>query len=218
MRWLFLFLWLSCPLLSAMPTISTLKGQLSSSKSIHLLRLDECILPCWINIIPGSTTLNDAQAHVEHAYGDTSLYVLKNWENYYVITDTSNGSQLRIVLDLNSENITGDTVVRSIHLEPINSNRSGIERPLIADLAQVLGNPEMVQLASGVEVPTTVLIYQGQRVYISVDNLECDRVHVNQTIRSIVLSAEPLIHVAWLSEPEEWIGYDYCYNFERRLS
>jgi hypothetical protein len=138
--------------------------------------------------------------------------------NYYVITNILSELRLRVVFNLVDGEVTGDSPVRTVHLEPIEVPEAGIGRPTIAELTLVLGDPEMVRLASGVEVPTTVLIYQNQRVYLSVDNLECDKVFLSQVTRTIVLSAEPLLHIAWLSIPQKWLAYNYCYNFERVLS
>jgi hypothetical protein len=189
-----------------------------TSAWLDLLHLTVCELPCWVDIVPGSTDLAEAQAQVETVYGDSSLYEVKQWENHYVITSMFNGLQLRIVLSLDGGDVTSDSLVRTIQLEPIGSLTGVIERPTLIDFAPVLGNPEMIRIASGVDVPATALIYKDQQVYISVDNLECDQVLPNQAIRTIVLSAEPLIHVAWLSELREWRGFSYCYNFERVLS
>lgn len=37
----------------------------------------------------------------------------------------------------------------------------------------------------------------------------------NQEAPSISLYENPPTHIAWLSEPQEWLGYNYCYNFEQ---
>src|SRR5690349_15426037 len=38
------------------------------SANIAFLHLTDCVLPCWIGIIPGKTTISEAQALIQHVY------------------------------------------------------------------------------------------------------------------------------------------------------
>jgi hypothetical protein len=58
-------------------TSSTLIGvQQPHSWSIEFFHLDSCKPPCWLGIVPGKTSLDEAKAIVEQAYGNSSDYSL----------------------------------------------------------------------------------------------------------------------------------------------
>jgi hypothetical protein len=219
MHWIILFLLSSCPLFAFFSFASTANEQTSSSEWIQQLHLSDCELPCWINIVPGETTLGEAQVQVETVYVDTSFYDVKRGSGYsYTVTHGPTGNQIGIVFRSDDGEVTQDDLVRTIYLYPLVDVEASIIYPAISDLQSVLGEPAAVRLASGVEIPTMVLLYRDQQVHINVDDLECDRVLPDQQILGIVLYGEVPSNLAWLSEPQEWVGYDYCYNFERVVS
>src|SRR5262245_6492243 len=50
-----------------------------------ILHLDECELPCWIGIVPGQTTLIEAQQQIEREYGNKSEYQLEEQNDFQSI-------------------------------------------------------------------------------------------------------------------------------------
>jgi hypothetical protein len=217
MRWLILFLLSSCLLFTIVSGVLPNNEQTSPSEWMQLLHLTDCELPCWIGIVPGATTLGEAQMQLRMAYSDTSLYNLVEGEYFSRITHLPTGNQVRIGFFIQDVEVTNASIVQGISLEPGAMTEDEISRPMLSDLEDVLGVPETVRLASGIENPSVILMYQGARINIAVEDLQCDEVRRDQQIRGIGLYEVPPM-AAWLSQPQEWVGYDHCYNFERVLS
>lgn len=216
MRWLIMPLLSLCSVLTLLPVITTPIEQISSSTWTDFLRLRDCELPCWISIEPGQTSLGTAKTQVASAYGG-SVYDINEWENHFVITNLATGHQVRVAFVTTDGNSTNEAIVQRIFLEPTVISGADSERPTIADLQGLLGNPEMVRLSTGIETSTLAVMYQDQQVHIFVDDLDGDKVLPNQTVLSIVLQDDTNPDAAWLSVPQNWVGYDHCYNFERTL-
>src|SRR5688500_15776782 len=69
----------------------------------NTLRLNACELPCWIGIMPGQTSLEDATAQVQAAFGDTAAYSIEVkaalpywWKSTVRVLDT--GAQFDVLL------------------------------------------------------------------------------------------------------------------------
>ncbi|SRR5258708_6625418 len=72
MRRLILFtlaLWVT--LVAAVVIAVGVGHQQPASKRLTQLHLNDCELPCWIGIVPGKTTLEDAQKHITGIYGQS---------------------------------------------------------------------------------------------------------------------------------------------------
>jgi hypothetical protein len=219
MRLWILSLLLFCPLTTLFsPFTIPIEEHATESAWLQLLRLQDCELPCWIGIELGTTTFADAQIQVETAYSDTSLYQIIERENQFRITYLPTGNEFRIALVSDDVEMTSASIIRTIYFEPIINPESGIQRPTISEMGSVLGDPEIVRLASGVEAETAALMYRGQQVHVFVEDMECDKIDLDQELLTLVLYDEPLEYAAWLSQPQEWVDYDYCYNFERTLN
>ena len=161
--------------------------QQPSSTWTKILHLDECELPCWIGIIPGQTTLAEAQKQIEQAYGDK--VILQHIEAGYSAINVSykdTGESLQIVFRSGRGQEIQDSVITTIFLTPYLDLSSYNKRPRIPDLYVDLGKPEVVRLASGVEKERVAVLYKEQRVQVFMDDLECDRLSVNQGIMTIV--------------------------------
>ena len=62
------------------------------------------------------------------------------------------------------------------------------------------------------------MFYEDGRVIMHVDDLECDQVLPDQGVIGIGLHEEAPPDEGWLSDPQEWRGFGYCYNFEPKIS
>ena len=192
----------------------------TTSDWLTLLHLNDCELPCWIGIIPGETTAYEAEDRIAATYGDTSLYALE-MQRYFQssVTHKSTSYQLSIALFSDNGVPSDDTsIVRSIILNPFVKIGESVSSPTISDVQRVLGDPTMARLASGADNFSVALFYGDGRSNVFVSDLECDKVLSNQQVGGIGLYSEIRANIAWLSDPQDWQGFNYCYNFERKLS
>lgn len=219
MRWWIVSILFICPLFTSLslPLLGARQESISSGW-LTLLHLTDCELPCWIGITPGETTIGEAQDWITTTYGDTSLYSLDTQGYSSVVTYKPTGYQLNIGFHSDAGAMTENSIVRRIYLAPFIRLGESISRLMLFDVQNILGMPIAVRLATGVENPTVVLIYSDQRVSVVVDDLDCDKVLPDQQVKTIVLDDQVATNDAWLSDPQEWRGFGYCYNFERKLS
>jgi hypothetical protein len=185
----------------------------------QILHLNECELPCWIGIIPGQTTLTEAQQELERVYGDTSVYQLKDiGDSGYKVSFEATGESLHIVFVSGNGRATQNSVITQLYLEPFLDQNSFNKRLTIPDLYEALGKPEIVRLIFGLEIERIAILTKGQRVQIFLDNIECDKLYINQEILQIrFIESVPSTGNAWLSDPQQWRGFGRCYHFERKL-
>src|SRR5688572_30550738 len=50
--------------------------QRPASPLLATLRLTDCVSPCWIGIVPGKTTIEDARERISAVYGKPDEYAL----------------------------------------------------------------------------------------------------------------------------------------------
>lgn len=180
------------------------------------LHFDECELPCWIGIQPGQTTLAEAQMQIERVYGKSILYPAEWRSRYQVGVTSSAGYYLDIALDLTDVIPESGTTVSDIHLSSF--IRRGISFYLftLADLSDVLGQPENIRLAGGAYREVQVLFYGNRRIQVWIDDTDCDRVTPRQGISSITLWGQPETQgLDWRSDYRDWRGFSECHNIPR---
>jgi hypothetical protein len=121
--------------------------QQPGSVLLSALQFDRCAPPCWIGIIPGKTTMNEARNRVIGAFGDpTSDYLLVFEDNasphllWVNLQERQNSFGIAyITLDSGSDNVV-DTI--SISFQSIYVSR----RPTIADFHRLLGAPAWIKM------------------------------------------------------------------------
>lgn len=220
MRWWILAIFFICPLFT-MPLFPLTPAQQEPSASdwLTLLHLTDCELPCWIDIVPGETTVGEAVAQVAATYADTSLYQVEESIYFWpTVVFKTNGAKLKIVFISDNGQMTESSIVRGLSLAPFIDVGTSTITPRLSDLQDILGDPVSVRLVSGIDKPSIMLIYRDGLVYSGVEDLECDKVLSNQRIGGVTLYGEVPTNIEWLSDPQEWHGFNYCYNFERKLS
>jgi hypothetical protein len=118
-----------------------------------LSRLDACSLPCWNNILPRHTRLNDA---IEGLLADGYAFHGDYRRFRYVAYDPQDASVgCAVGLGYSSNRITNITL----------SECAGVQ---LGDFLAILGIPEAVH------APGTMLSFRGGRVLISLNNGDCD--------------------------------------------
>ena len=190
------------------------------SEWVTLLHLDECELPCWIGIEPGKTTYAEAQQRIEAAYADASLNVLRmKGASYYSIAFTQTGYTLQVSLESDfAQQDESLSVVRDIYLQPLFRRGLFLAQPSVAELYRSIGSAEFIERITSTDSPKLALSFKGQRVRILLADLECDKVLPAQAITSIFMFDQPAgDHMAWLSPPSLWHGFNRCYNLEVKV-
>lgn len=188
-----------------------------------ILHLDMCELPCWIGIIPGRTTLAEARRKIEEVYSDPALYSIEANEQKdafgVIYKPTTSSFVIAFTPYSLSENphsiIQGTYIGFDLRFNQLNSK--GTKLPTIPDLYNSLGNPESIRLSSGAEEHNIALFFKGGNIVVSLNNLECDRVRLNQEILSISLDAQITQYAAWVSKPHAWQGFGKCYHLVRSI-
>ena len=182
----------------------------------QLFHLSECELPCWIGIVPGQTTLAEAQRQVQKIYGDKSLYA-ETHEKYTQteIFYSTSGKGIGILFytsDPNNER--PDATIHEIDLIPYVQQDSPNEFTTISDLYGELGNPEVARLGNGAYNFRVALLYKNRSVIEFVPEYPCECVVPSHGINyiAIVVDSESS-NQSWLSESTQWLGFRRHHNF-----
>src|SRR5579871_2579767 len=92
--------------------------QQPTSNRAAFLHLNDCELPCWIGIIPGKTTLTEAENRIRQTYESIPGYQLSQIDNTFTFTNLTNSDLIEISLSHRRE-FTGQLIVDEITLDPI---------------------------------------------------------------------------------------------------
>lgn len=184
----------------------------------RILHLDDCELPCWIGIVPGSTTLDEAQIKIESAYADRVLYTLDGNEqkDTYRVMYAPTSSSFVIALTSQNPSDHSHAVVSDIAILFNQVRSQDTKYPTIPELYNGLGNSETIRLKSGLDKERIAVFFKNQSTLVFLNNLECDRIRLNQEITAIRLDPQ-VIYDTWLSEPHIWQGFGKCYHLFRSL-
>lgn len=158
------------------------------------LRLDECSPPCWIGIIPGTTTIEMAKARLLTIYVEQAGFMISDSgfaDGYVVPNAVENaieGDDFFLYVRLNIGSLVDG---RSETVESIGLFESGLNRSdyalTVADILSTFGAPDGVivddVLAGGYEI---TLKYEGADVVFStladrVDFTESPRIYLGKT-------------------------------------
>lgn len=187
-----------------------------------MLHFNECELPCWIGIVPNQTTLAEARRKVREAYSDSAIYSLDEDESGFKVNYKPTESNFAIAFsttDVSQANPSPQSIIQEIYILLYRRKRTDAKPPTIADLYGDLGTPETARLGEGVENYSVALQYKAQRVLVILNDLDCDKIPMNEEISSILLIDPPeLAQSAWLSKPQRWQGFGRCYRFVREIS
>ncbi len=191
---------------------------IASPDWLTLLHLKTCEFPCWIGITPGETTVSEAEELIAAAFAD-STYEIRASSNFArSILDKPTGAELRIYFLSDNGASKKNSIVQIIGLQAFMRNGTVVSFPSIADLQSLLGEPTTVRLGTGVEIETIALLYSEGLAHVVINDRVCDEIVISQEVINIRLYHEIPADFVWLSEPQAWRGFDYCYNFKRRLN
>ena len=128
------------------------------------------------------------------------------------------GASFRIVPQTTNLSLSSQSIIQYIYISLDRRKSTDAKLPTIADLYDNLGEPETVRLFTGVEKERVTLLYKEQRIEVFLNDLDCDKILMNEEITQIVLvDPAPKTYVAWLSKPQAWRGFGRCYWFVREI-
>lgn len=168
---------------------------------IAMLHLTDCQLPCWIGIVPGTTTLDEAQEKIRQVFDATSFEVTDDFPNF-IITDRVTGESVEVWLHLSGTNRT--TPIDYVVIMP----SSGTEW-LLADVHSFLYDWQ-----SAIHVLTLSgkvfqhIYYDQYRVMLELPAADCGQSSIFQPVYSILFRSTILDNPS--AYTLEWRGFHTC--------
>ncbi|MEO8609885.1 MAG: hypothetical protein ABI690_18475 [Chloroflexota bacterium] len=149
--------------------VSGLQPPSPQFKTLEMLHLVDCKLPCWIGIIPGKTTISEARMLIENTYPDEA-YEITLGQNVYDGTDWLNiqnrhdDSDFYVSLNVwqKPENKTENMIIDQITL-------SGAELTL-GEWYFVLGSPQVLSVTWGNHYAVPNMLYNRWNVRLTLYN------------------------------------------------
>ncbi|MBZ0289307.1 MAG: hypothetical protein K8I30_16930 [Anaerolineae bacterium] len=159
----------SLMLVSLSLIVSRLLPPTPQFKTLEMLNLLDCQLPCWIGIVPGKTTIGEATRFLEKAY-PTKAYEMTSIQNVYDGTDwlsirnrqDDNDFSVSFNVWQNPKNKTESAVISQITLR-------GAELAL-GEWYYALGRPQALSVTWGNHYALPNLLYNRQQVRLTINN------------------------------------------------
>lgn len=142
---------------------------------LAIFRLHDCLLPCWIGIIPGETTVQEAQQIITAVYPAADYHVTIDADaaqnlGWITIAHRENGTSLWVNFN---EQQYGTAAVEKAVVAQIKLTSPA--NPLMADWSQVIGEPKALSITTDQHyVAPNVLYFRQQArltLHASVDSL-----------------------------------------------
>jgi len=172
---------------------------------LEMYRLGDCVLPCWIGIVPGKTTIGEGLVRIKNAYPAPDYdyeisYSPYEGTNWITLTHRDDGSYLRINFNEWTSDYVEDenTLISQIK---IYSSLSLV----FDDWYPVLGNPNALSVTWGNHWAQPNMLFYLQHVRLTlfngVDNFEVDSPTIEATALDIYADIDnlyaPISIVSW---------------------
>ncbi|MBZ0304060.1 MAG: hypothetical protein K8J31_30265 [Anaerolineae bacterium] len=144
------------------------------SPELEILHLQDCQLPCWIGIVPGKTTIGEAETLLRSTYRLAEYdYTLGHnpfeGTDWLTITRRQDGAYL--IINFNraetAADQTEDTIISQI---TIGCGISGHIR--LGDWAILLGKPQALSITWGNHYASPNVLYYSQGVRLTLDQVD----------------------------------------------
>jgi hypothetical protein len=175
------------------------------------LRLADCAPPCWIGIVPGQTTIEDARLRMMAVYGGQPDQYILDFDGgmprglLWASLDNARESVgvIWITIDAQSDNVVD--VIRfdfnSIYVE---------KQPTLGELHSLLGVPSRAVFSPGAIGTTSATMamaygddYQGTLIF----TMWYPRFHWTQPVRTLMLYGAGQMPLARSTELKAWRGF-----------
>lgn len=116
--------------------------------NLALLHLTDCELPCWIGIVPGKTTLAEAEARIRQVYGNAPGYVLQqdDDEHFVLINQKRDDDGIEIGLHECDSRATQSTCVEIDLSQSMPTGDPDLDLPQVGSLISLVGRPSQAVL------------------------------------------------------------------------
>ncbi len=173
---------------------------------LAMLHLTDCELPCWIGIVPGVTTVEDAGEIIEKTFVGSYYDTDPKWSQ-------AQGAVSLVIsfghISLTYDYTTGGATVGAIIFdfdEPRNLN--------YGDMITLLGSPDEIASLGGLDLGnTTMLIYKKSLIFNGYDDertvSECYYPRWQEKVRLLQIANYPEFIPAWAVP---WRGFRTCYR------
>jgi hypothetical protein len=140
-----------------------------------VLKLDYCVLPCWIGIIPGKTTIAEARHLIQASYPEFRMTVTNADYIYsfaYALKLTAKHNEFYLFVifnDSTNEAPNDSSVIHDIAVLIDSQNENIAEvRPTVIDMMLALGRPDCLVPLYGNHTSWPAMLYPRLHILISV--------------------------------------------------
>lgn len=171
---------------------------------VAMLHLTDCELPCWIGIMPGKTTIQEAQSIVKNTYGDSAIFSISEFgDNDMDIVSKSDNTHLTMsfIASPSGYATAADPPVELINL--------GVAPLRLSDFISVF------------RFPSDMMVYEGNlqanfgdniTLYNLSLNVTCPTVLPDSELQDLQLSAKWPYPELGIELRRKWRGFRTCYK------
>jgi hypothetical protein len=149
--------------------------RLASPDKVAILHLNDCALPCWIGIVPGTTTIGAARALIQDQYGGAGFDIEivptdTDYTRAYVLRISAPDKPLGLSVWLNdtANEIQRDTsIVHDINIYPQVQPDEEQYMPAVIDMILALGRPACLEVQWGNDYAWPIMLYPESHAKIS---------------------------------------------------
>lgn len=150
-------------LVTAATAMCILRSQ-AQPDTTSILHLSECQLPCWIGIVPGETTIAEAEKLIRASYDSERVDVITTepypscsfGRRFSILYESKIGS-LFVGLNRDSAPQSDKTIVQDLYLSVNSSDASFI--PKVIDFMSILGRPRCLAVQWGNHTAYPSMLY-----------------------------------------------------------
>jgi hypothetical protein len=149
--------------------------KLTLPDKVYILHLQDCALPCWIGIVPGTTTIGEARELIQARYVEAGFEIEivatdTDYTRAYALQISAHDEPLGLSVWLNdmASEIQRDTsIVRTINIYPHVQPDQEQYMPTVVDMMVALGRPACLGVQWGNHYAWPIMLYPQYHAKIS---------------------------------------------------
>jgi hypothetical protein len=183
--------------------------QQPNSRRSAILHLLDCDVGCWLGIVPGRTTINEANQKLKEVFGDSpeySLIVIGDSPISMVIQRRSGTASMTAIspIWISVRAVSNTDFVDTIQLNFTGGGVSG--QPTIGEIYTLLGAPQRV-IVDTTNPLTFFLDYEDSTLHMLVVTHPQERIDPSQAISGMVWYSDATQMPVNISEFRPWYGF-----------
>jgi hypothetical protein len=196
-------------LVALVATLRSLALRAPLPPEIEILHLDECVLPCWIGIKPGETTVEEAKALIKLRYGNLTRVDQAGYETYTVSAKSSD-YKFSVAFYYETD---PDPILKFVSIR-LDDSMPTIE---LGDLFWLLGDPDLVTPSMIITPPDHTLLYRhNTHTLAGLEADHCgggDKVSIHQRVTHLTMWDNTIEENGSLDNDIAWRGFiGACYG------